>query len=63
MDYENIADYVDDIYDRFEEVLEEAKRYKSVDDFKMHVFYEMKKFTADLPKICTELAIKEWNKI
>ena len=63
MEYENMADYVDEIYDRFQEVLEEAQKYKAIDDFKMHVFYEMKKFTADLPKICTELAMKELMKL
>ena len=63
MEYETFSDYLDDLHERFEEALEEAQRYKDMDDFKMHIFYEMKKFTIDLPKVCTEIALKELTRL
>lgn len=63
MEYETFSDYLDALHEKFEEALEEAQKYSKMDDFKMHIFFEMKKFIVDLPKVCTEIAVKELTRL
>jgi hypothetical protein len=63
MEDETFSDYLDELYDTFEEVLEEARNFKNSEDFKMHVYFKMREVATKMPKICVDLALKEWTKI
>ena len=64
MEYETFSDYLDALHEAYEESFKEsAKDCESIEDFKMKVFFDMKTFIVNLPKIASEIALKELRKI